>query len=181
MSQTTQSYFTTVVKVSESTRKRLLQQAQARADKLGAIPGSIENGDGNKAGIYGELVLCDVIGGEREDTLEYDIRLNGFTIDVKTKCRSVPVKPTYEAQIPTWNTDQNADLYYFVSVRTDAKTPYKMVDFCGYIDTDKYYDLATYRQEGEPGGSGFHYKTDCYTLEYQDLNRKIGMKMEMQI
>jgi len=183
MSQTTQDYFVTVVDVSEPTRKGLLEQASEWAEELGSLRGSIENGEANTAGRYGELVFKQVFGGEIADNYDYDILFNGFKIDVKSKRRTVKAQPRYEASIADWNPDQDCDLYYFTSIRTGAvDEPYRYVDLFGYIDSDTYHEKATFHKAGEKDpDNGFTFSADCYNLPYRELTRRKGMNKQVKI
>lgn len=173
MSKVIDRYYVTTVTVSDETRKDLLTKANDWADELGNLPGSIEDGDANTAGRYGELIFQEVFGGRIADHYEYDVVYNGLEIDVKTKRRTVKAKPEYEASIADWNPDQDADLYYFMSVRTGAvESPYRHVDLLGYIRPSEYHQKATFHEKGdEDPDNGFTFSADCYNLPYHELTR----------
>ena len=168
-----QSYYITEITVPDPLRKRLIAEAQEWASDVGALTGSRENGAGNTAGRYGELVFCELFDGTLADHYEYDIAYNGLHVDVKTKRRTVPAQPDYKASVPDFNTEQDADLYYFMSVRCgNVPTPYRHVDLLGYIATDEFYDRAVFKEQGDTEPNGFEYKTDCWNLKHHELNRQ---------
>ena len=176
-------YYITRVEVSETKRNSLLQKADEWSNNVGALNGSIENGGGNVAGRYGELLFQELFGGRIADHYEYDIVYNGLTIDVKTKRRTVKAKPNYEASIADWNPDQNCDLYYFMSVRVgDVDEPYKYTDLLGYIPPNEYHNKSTFHKQGEKDPSnGFEFSADCHNLPYDKLKRKSDINKEVKL
>jgi hypothetical protein len=183
MSTAQSGYYITQVNITPDTRESLLSKATDWAEDLGSLHGSIENGGGNVAGRYGELVFTEVFGGTIADHYEYDIAYNGLSIDVKTKRRSVTAKPHYEASITDHNPDQDADLYYFMSVRCgDVATPYRDVDLLGYIEPEGYHTAATFHREGERDpDNGFTFSADCWNLPYDKLQRDTGLDETVEI
>lgn len=142
--------------------------ARQEAEQLGNLRGSIENGDGNFAGLLAEFVVADSIGAVRRPTYEYDIVRNDVSIDVKTKRRTVKPKPSYEASIADYNTEQGADVYYFTSYNTDSN----VFSLLGYVTTDNYYQMATFHEEGDyDADNNFTFKADCYNLRYDKLRQ----------
>jgi len=179
MSQTQQTqqddtYYVTTVEVGDDKRRDLLDRANNWADELGSLRGSIEDGDGNTAGRYGELLFVELFGGKIVGDYDYDIKYNGLTVDVKSKRRTVKARPDYEASIADFNPDQSCDLYYFMSVRTGAvEDPYRYVDLLGYIRPEDYHDAATFHAEGERDpDNDFVFSADCYNLPYRRMARK---------
>ena len=183
MNQIKNAYYITTVTVTDETRNRLLNDAREWAADLGSLHGSIEDGDGNIAGRFGELVFTEIFGGTIADHYEYDVAYNGLSLDVKTKRRTVKAKPHYEASITDHNPDQDADLYYFTSVRCgDVAEPYRYVDLLGYIEPCVYHDRATFHREGERDpDNGFTFSADCWNLRYEQLDRKEGLMREVEI
>lgn len=173
MSQIASNYEPTVVDVGKDKRKTLLNKSEDWADELGSLRGSIENGDGNVAGRYGELLFQELFGGSIADHYDYDIAYNGLSIDVKTKRRTVKAKGHYEASIADFNPDQSADLYYFMSVRCgEVDNPYRFVDLMGYITPERYHEKATFHEKGEKDpANGFTFSADCWNLKYNRLNQ----------
>jgi len=132
------------------------------------LRGSIENGDGNFAGLLAEYIAVDAFGATRSATYERDLWCNGLTIDVKTKRRTVKPKPKYEASISDFNTSQSADVYYFTSYNTENS----IISLLGYLPTEDYYDKATYHEAGElDPDNNFEFKDDCYNVRYSELKQ----------
>lgn len=183
MSSKAQGYDITTVVVHDPKRERLLEQSKEWAKDLGSLHGSIENGEGNVAGRFGEMVFTEVFGGNIADHYDYDIAYNGLSVDIKTKRRTVKAQPHYEASIADFNPDQDADIYYFMSVRCgDVKEPYKFVDLLGYLPTKEYHEKATFHQVGEKDPSnGFTFSADCWNVEYRELKRidELDSKIEL--
>jgi len=143
-------------------------KARQLAADMGALHGSIEDGDGNFAGLLAELAFCDVFDAERSATYERDVVRNGVSIDVKTKRRSVRPEPEYEASIADYNTEQDADGYYFTSYNTETN----VLSLLGYIGTDDYYNQSEFHKAGEiDEDNDFEFKADCYNLEYKHLKQ----------
>ena len=184
MSQTqAKQYHVTTVDVRQEKRYELLQEANEWSDEVGSLRGSIEDGDGNTAGKYGELLFTELFGGRVADQYDYDVVYNGLTIDVKTKRRTVKAKPNYEASIADWNPDQTCDLYYFMSVRVgDVDEPYRYTDLLGYIPPSEYHNKATFYKKGDKDPSnGFTFSADCYNLPYNQLNRHGDMRGDLVV
>jgi hypothetical protein len=142
------------------------RDAKEDAKRMGSLHGSIEDGDGNVAGFLGERAFVDFFGGERHNTYDYDILYDGWKVDVKTKRRTVDPKGYYEASIADYNTEQDCDMYYFVSINTEDKS----VWLCGFMPPSRFYDEATFHEEGDfDPDNGFHYKADCWNLAYKEM------------
>jgi hypothetical protein len=148
--------------------KEMLDHAKIRAEKLGTLRNSITKGEGNIAGILGELAVQKVMGGEIKDTRNYDILLPDETkVDVKTKrCRSQP-SPHYECSISDYNTMQKCDKYIFVRVLEN----YTKAWILGSKEKEKYYNEATFIQQGQLDPSnGWRAKCDCWNLPITNLD-----------
>jgi len=87
-----------VITPSDANRK----QARLEAKQMGVLYKSITRGAGNEIGMMGEILVQEIIGGERvgDKNPAYDIVLpNKITIDVKTtKAAAVP-EPHYVARV----------------------------------------------------------------------------------
>jgi hypothetical protein len=166
-------YYITTVSIPETVREAFRDYADEWADTVGSLRGSIEDGDGNFAGKFGELLFQHVFGGRIVDGYDYDLLYNGLTIDVKTKRRTVHAEPHYEASIADWNPDQSCDLYYFVSVVVTDTDAYHTADLCGYLSPDAYHNRATFHEQGDRDpDNNFEFTADCWNLAYKHLNRK---------
>ena len=156
------------VSINDSTKREFDSIVSQEAEELGDLNGSIESGDGNYAGLFGELVFSEVFDAQRRNTYDYDVIFDGKKVDVKTKRRSVPPKPYYECSIADFNTEQSCDIYYFVSIEEG----YDKVWLLGYKDTDEYYEQASFHEEGEVDpDNNFVFKADCWNLPISELDR----------
>lgn len=158
------------VEIDDEFRERADEIASREAEKLGNLNGSIEDGDGNYAGIFAEVLFTEEIGGTRENTYNYDVVYDGKTVDVKTKRRSVTPESYYECSIADFNTEQDCDYYYFISVRYD----YSQATLLGYKSPEEYYDQAEFHEEGDVDpDNGFVFKADCWNLPIYELEQNL--------
>jgi hypothetical protein len=150
-------------------KKEWLEEAKQNALSMGALKGSITEGEGNLAGFVGEIVVHNLIGGIRHNTHDYDIRLDEKLIDVKTKrCTSSP-KPNYECSVAAFNTQQKCSHYVFCRV---LEPSYSRCWVLGYLPKDEYYQVARFCKEGEIDQNdhrGWRFKADCYNIAIRDL------------
>lgn len=155
------------VVITDEQFSRIDDKVSKKAAQIGNLHGSIENGGGNYAGLFGEMLFLEEIGGERDATYNYDILYDDIKVDVKTKRRSVEPKPYYECSIADYNTEQDCDIYYFVSVLYD----YSEAWLLGYKDTDEYYELADFHEKGDVDqDNDFEFKADCWNLPISELD-----------
>jgi len=154
------------VTISDDAWTRLSNKARETSAEMGSLYGSIENGGGNFAGIFGELVVAEVLDAVHDPNLQYDIEYDDETYDVKTKRRWAKPKPFYDCSVSDYNTEQDCDYYYFVS----TKKSYDELWLLGYLEHDDYYEQATFREEGEVDpDNGFEFKADCWNVPISDL------------
>lgn len=144
--------------------------AKEEASIIGELRNSILKGKGNEAGILGELAVC-LLKSEsftRVNTYDYDVLgENGSKWDVKTKQRTVPIRPHFYASVADFNTKQRCDGYIFVSVYDDT------AQVIGWIWKKDFYEKATFYKKGDVDPSshdGWKFRADCYNLSYSELN-----------
>lgn len=160
------------VEIDPDKKDEMLSVAREESEEIGSLNGSIEDGDGNVAGLFGELLFCEFIGGVRDNTYNYDIDFDGTKIDVKTKRRTVDPKTYYECSISDFNTSQDCDLYYFVSVRES----YDRATLLGCLTPDEYYDKAEFHEEGDVDpDNGFVFKDDCWNVPIYQLRSEVEL------
>ena len=150
--------------------KAAIERAQARADKLPLLNNSIRKGEGSLVAYIGEEVAKAVLGGEIEDTYDYDLRYGSKTVDVKTKERTVQPRPNYNCTVADFNTRQKCDEYAFVSVLSDLTYAW----FLGKIEKKGFYEQASFYKEGEldpdsPPTKNFYFRADCYNIPIRNL------------
>lgn len=164
----------------------LHQAASERAKNLPIMRGSHRGLDANMIGCLGEVVFEKVledskIGFEPLYTTRHDVRIETAsrglrTLEIKTKDRTVPPKPNYEATLPAYNHEhQVADYYGFVSLqrsRTDTsgierfKTAW-IVGVANQSIFDKHKKLWKAGQKDPTNGTVFW--TDVWNLYIHQL------------
>lgn len=156
------------IDIDESFLEEVEDKAREEAREMGNLNGSIEDGDGNFAGLLAEYLFVDYFGGERDPTFDYDVVWDGKKIDVKTKRRSVKPEPYYECSIADFNTEQDCDWYYFVSILYDKSEAWLL----GYKSPEDYYEKAEFHEEGDyDPDNGFTFKADCWNLPISELDQ----------
>jgi hypothetical protein len=145
-----------------------------RAEKLynfKCLKGSITKGKSQLYGAIGEVMCLDYLsefGNVRQESdYDHDLLLDGFKIDVKTKCTTVKPLPGYLASISDFNPHQKCDWYLFCRVHKDMRKGW----ICGFAWKSLFYKKAQYAKAGDidPEGNGWTFKGDCYNLKYGDL------------
>ena len=135
------------------------------------LKNSISNGESNIYGAIGEIVIYDLcvekgINALHQPTYDYDIVIEGYKIDVKTKKTTVEPKPHYYASVAAYNTKQACDFYFFLRVNENLKHCYVL----GYKSKIDFFNESTFGKEGDLDGC-WRYKADCYNLEIQMLQK----------
>ena len=147
----------------------MIECARQKCTEMGVLHNSILRGRGNLAGFVGEQIALQCLGGEINNTFEYDIVLpDGRTVDVKTKQTSVRPLPEYDCSVAKYNTKQDCDFYAFVRVKGDLTIGW----YLGMIEKDTYFEKAQFLTKGEVDSSnGYKVKADCYNVKIKDLNQ----------
>ena len=123
----------------------MIDKARTKSTEMGVLKNSILRGNGNIAGFIGEQIALQCLGGEWQNTYEYDILMpNGKRIDVKTKQTSVAPLPEYDCSIARFNTKQDCDSYAFVRVKKDLTIGW----YLGTIGKDSFFDKARFMKKG---------------------------------
>ena len=146
----------------------MIDKARSKATELGVLKNSIIRGKGNIAGFIGEQIALHCIGGEWQNTYEYDILTSdGHRIDVKTKQTSVQPLPEYDCSIAKYNTKQKCDFYAFVRVKRDLTIGW----YLGMLGKQEYFDKARFLKKGTVDPSNnYKVQADCYNVKIEDLN-----------
>lgn len=139
---------------------------------MGRIHNSILNGGGNLAGFVGEFIAQKVMGGEIQNTFEYDLVLDdGTKVDVKSKQTSVKPKDYYDCSVSAFSKKQDCDRYAFVRVKKDLTTGW----YLGSKSSKEYFEEARFLKKGEKDGdNGFTVRGDCYNLKISELDNDKG-------
>ena len=148
----------------------MIAAANNKAIEMGKLNNSILNGAGNIAGFIGEQISLKVLGGQWNNTYDYDIMVGDKRIDVKTKQTTVTPLPHYECSIAAFNVKQKCDAYAIVRVLKDLSTGW----FLGVLDKDAYFNAATFMKKGNIDPSNnFTVRADCYNLRIDKLGDAI--------
>ena len=143
------------------------ETAHDMASEMGILSRSITRGQGNVYGFLGELVALDVLGGIHQNTMDYDILVDGSKIDVKTKKTTVKPKPDYDCSVADLTRKQNCDYYAFVRVLSDQSTGW----FLGVKKAEQYFTDARYIKKGDYDNSnGFTARANCYNMPISALD-----------
>jgi hypothetical protein len=103
----------------------LLERAYHQAQALPVFDNSHRGLDANYIGCIGEILVADYLErhgvkvDDDRETTTHDFRVgpSKFTVDVKTKDRTVAPKIFYDNSVPLYNHEhQRPDFYYFVSL-----------------------------------------------------------------
>lgn len=148
----------------------MLLSARDKAAEMGTLNNSILRGSGSIAGFIGEEIAKVVLGGNLNNTYDYDLILdNGKTVDVKTKQTSVVPLETYDCSIAAFNTKQDCDYYCFVRVKND----YTIGWYLGVYNKEEYMKEATFMKKGDIDPSnGYVVRSDCYNIKINQLKEK---------
>jgi len=141
--------------------------AHDMSSEMGILSRSITRGQGNVYGFLGELVALDVLGGIHQNTMDYDILVDGSKIDVKTKKTTVKPKPDYDCSVADLTRKQNCDYYAFVRVLSDQSVGW----FLGVKKAEQYFTDARYIKKGDYDNSnGFTARANCYNMPISALD-----------
>jgi hypothetical protein len=147
-----------------------IKRAEEKSIEMGALEASITGGGGNIAGFLGEILFVDYFGGVVQNTYDYDVIIEGFKVDVKTKRTTVKPEKHYLATVADFNTKQKCDIYYFVRVDIEKKLGFLL----GGLKKSEFYKNATFNKKGEIDPSsdrGWTFKADCYNIEISKLKQ----------
>ncbi len=139
---------------------------------FGSLKNSITKGMSNIYGAIGEVIVHDYLEAsgrvvQFESTADFDMTVNGKTIDVKTKRTTVPPLPDFNCSIAAFNTRQKCDHYIFARVSEDKQTGWIL----GYMPKEEYFKKAEFFRKGQkdPKFPAFKFAADCYNLEIKNL------------
>lgn len=146
-----------------------------RASELydfGALKDSITKGKSNIYGALGEVIVHDYLeSNDRvvkfDNTADYDLIVNGKTVDVKTKRTTVPPIQTFNCSISAHNTTQKCDFYIFARVNENQREGW----ICGWIAKEEFFKRAKFFRKGQadPKFPTWKFAGSCYNLEISKL------------
>jgi hypothetical protein len=148
--------------------EELVALAKEDALNLGKLKNSITEGEGNIIGFIGERIISEYTGATLFRTVNFDLLLGDFRVDVKSKRVKVR-RPDYgdECSVAAFNITQECDFYAFTRVHDDLKTAWIL----GWISKEAYFSKARFLKKGDiDGDNNFVVKADCYNMYIRDLN-----------
>lgn len=166
------------VDITEDHRKRATDLADDHAYKH-----SMRGTEANIVGALGEIVTFDYLQSRLRPcmflhTPQYDILMDEddpYTIDVKTKERSVVPLPGYDATVPAYNHDyQRPDIFIFTSVRRDKNIEgidrFLEAHIIGWCTYDYLTEHAVFWNTSmEDHSNGWKPTIDCWNIRYELL------------
>jgi len=154
---------------------QILKEQIERAKRLYSftqLRGSITKGQSNIYGALGEIIIYDIYKNKGFDvnfnsTYDYDLIIEGYKIDVKTKRTTVNPMPNYFCSIPAFNIKQKCDYYFFLRINENLKYCYLL----GYKEKTDFFNKAIFNKKGSLDTNGWYFKGDCYNLRIDMLNQ----------
>lgn len=148
-----------------------IELAEWAADQVPDLKNSIRGRKGRIVGALGEIAFSVLADLEpfTHATYDYDFIYDGLRYDVKTKDRTVPVRPTYEASAYAKNIQQDYDIYVACSLFRDKATQmYQSVTIIGWITKEDYKTHSTFLPVGSIDPSnGWEVAEACYNCDYK--------------
>jgi hypothetical protein len=142
--------------------------------KFNELKGSITKGKSNIYGALGEIIIYDLnkekgLNVDFNSTYDYDLIIENYKIDVKTKRTNVIPKENYLCSISAFNTKQKCDFYFFLRINENLKDCYLL----GYKKKTDFFNEATFNKKGTFDVNGWVFKDDCYNIKIEMLNKFI--------
>jgi hypothetical protein len=145
-----------------------------RLYKFSSLNNSIMSGTSNIYGAIGEVIVYDALVNKwgassvsHAQSKDYDILVNGYSLEIKTKRTTVKPKPFFNCSVSTHNPDQKCNYYMFVRVMEDMSKAYIL----GAIERKKFFSIAELNNKGEPDGKSWSFKGSCYNLPISKLSK----------
>lgn len=135
-----------------------------------ALKSSITKGKSNFVGAIGEIVLFDYLRERGNDvvfknTFDYDMIVNGKSVDIKTKRCTTQPKSNYLCSIAATSKHQKCEYYIFVRVLTTLDELYVL----GSISKKEFFEKAKFNRKGQEDVNGWKFAADCYNLPISEL------------
>lgn len=151
------------------------QEQLKRAKELyefGHLNNSITGGASNIYGALGEIIIYDLYDAKYAGEFDYDLIINGYRVDVKSKWIQGRPQPHYFATVADTSTHQDCDCYVFLRIAKNYEFQ-KFAFIIGWKMRDDFFNEATFYNEGDidpTDGRNFKIKADCWNLEQRYLN-----------
>jgi len=154
---------------------KITEEQIDRAKKLylfDELKGSITKGKSNIYGSLGEIIIYDLSKKNKlnvnfNSTYDYDLIIENYKIDVKTKRTTVIPKPNYLCSISAFNTRQKCDFYFFLRIHENLKECYLL----GYKSKINFFKQAIFNKKGSLDVNGWIFKDNCYNIKIEMLNK----------
>ena len=158
--------------------------AQERVDNSPVYKLSHRKREANQVGFLGEVMFeaflkhNDIIFSDERSSTRYDYIVNNeYSIDLKTKDRTVVPKIYYDNSVPLYNHEhQRPDFYYFISLlrnredRTMDITRFKYAFILGGIRIQELEKVGKKWDAGETDQSnGTKFWTACINVKMEQL------------
>jgi len=160
--------------------KEILWLAEKRIEDIPILKNSIRGKEANLIGSIGEVLFEKFIQeqglslekeeGEQEK-YNHDYVIEGkFTVDVKTKERSVKPKSYYDCTVAQESLDhQKPDFFYFISLMKKGGI-FTEGFMLGGIDLETLFEKGEHWGAGEiDARNGKRIRVDCVSIEIKDL------------
>jgi len=162
----------------------ILARAEERARSLPIHDYSHRAYEANLVGSIGEIVFEMFLEHHkvsyRDDTWSTErdyVVADQFSVDVKTKDRTVYPRLDYDNSVPIYNHEhQQPDYYYFVSLVRDPRLPpadarrFTVACLVGAIDQERLQQRATRWEAGQTDPrNGTKFWTACLNVEMEQL------------
>jgi len=127
---------------------------------------SVTKGDGNYAGALGEIILIDRYKKHiiDDNTYDFDLKIKGKKIEVKTKRQNNAPQSNYTYNIFAFNTKQVCDYYCFIGINYENTEAW----IAGWITKEDFLEKSEFRKKGEVDNNNpripFTFKGDCYCI-----------------
>ncbi len=152
----------------------MIRRAEEKSQWHGDINNSIRRGKGNVVGYLGEEMalnfLSDVV---EENNYDYDmVRFpdspHTYTIDVKTKQRTVSPRDHYTVHVTTASLHQRVDTYVFAQVNKIEGGYEGWI--LGWMDKDEYLSKAKQVRKGDLDEYNKPETADAYKMPIKSIN-----------
>ena len=131
---------------------------------------SITEGQSQIYGALGEVMVMNFFklyyeNVEYVGSYDFDIKINGKKIDVKTIKTDKEPSKDFNANISAFNITQKTDFYLWCSVAENMKYGY----IIGYLEKDEFYKIAQIKKKGEIDWGNWMFKSDTYTTQIKNI------------
>lgn len=154
--------------------QNVINEAEVRGKKLGAIKGSILKGKGNAAGYVGQIMFQKLFGGVDTDEesnakkFRFDVSFEGKGWEIKTKNTTInyPMSLDFDASISCNTKQQKFDKVAFFRVNLQSRKGW----FGGYATYDQWMENRFFAKKGQIDTSNnMEEHCDCHKMKYGAL------------